>query len=73
MESSKRTFAKAFCWQITGLMSMSLIGYVFTGSFSEGGMIAVVGTVFGFVSYVVHERIWARIGWGRVPMPREGA
>lgn len=71
MESRKRTLAKAICWQVLGLMSMSLIGYLFTGSFSEGGMIAIVGTIVGFISYVVHERVWARIGWGQMPIRRE--
>ena len=73
MESSKRTLAKAICWQVSGLMMMSLIGYLFTGSFSQGGMIAVVGTIVGFVTYFLHERIWARIGWGQTPIPHEGA
>ena len=70
MESSKRTLAKAICWQISGLIMMSLIGFLFTGSISQGGMIAIVGTIVGFLSYIAHERIWARIGWGRAQFPQ---
>lgn len=65
MESSKRTLAKAICWQVSGLIVMSLIGFLFTGSISQGGMIAIVGTVVGFLTYIAHERIWARIRWGQ--------
>jgi len=71
MESRKRTLAKAICWQISGLIMMILIGYVFTGSASQSGAIAIVGTVVGFLSYILHERIWARIGWGRAQFSHE--
>jgi uncharacterized membrane protein len=26
---------------------------------------AVVNTVIGFVTYLIYERLWARIPWGR--------
>ncbi len=37
METNKRTIAKAFCWQAVGLIVMTIIGYIFTGSAGEGG------------------------------------
>jgi len=65
METMKRTVAKAVTWQIAGLIAMTLIGYIMTGSWRSGGGIAVAGMVSGFVSYFLHERIWAAIGWGK--------
>lgn len=65
METQTRTLAKAVTWQITGLIAMTLIGYAFTGSLGQGGMLAVTTTALGFVSYVIHERVWARVRWGR--------
>lgn len=67
MDSPKRTFAKAFCWQAMGLLVMALIGFVFTGSFVQGGAMAVLSTAIGTVTYVLHERAWARVSWGRLP------
>lgn len=66
MESPTRTIAKAVSWQTLGLLSMTLIGYLFTGSVMAAGSLAVVTTVIGAICYVLHERVWNRISWGRV-------
>lgn len=66
MESPTRTIAKAVSWQLLGLLSMTLIGYLFTGSVAAAGSLAVVTAVVGAVCYVLHERVWNRIAWGRV-------
>lgn len=65
MDSNLRIIAKSMSWQLMGLMVMSFVGYLFTGSLSAGGGIAVTGAVIGFVTYGVHEKIWALVGWGR--------
>lgn len=65
MESGKRTILKAILWQVLGFLSMALVGLWVTGSAVAGGAIAAANTAIGFVSYVVYERIWARIRWGR--------
>lgn len=65
MESSRRTMLKAVLWNLLGLTVMSLVGLVLTGSAAIGGAMAVINTAIGFVTYVIYERIWARISWGR--------
>jgi len=65
METQARTIAKALCWQALGVVVMTLIGYLFTGSVSEGGAIAAVSTLVGLLTYIIHERLWAHIAWGR--------
>lgn len=65
METMKRTVAKAVTWQIAGLIAMTLIGYLMTGSWRAGGGIAVAGMISGFICYFLHERIWALVSWGR--------
>lgn len=67
METAKRTIAKTLTWQVVGLLTMTLIGYVITGSAGAGGSIAAVSTCIGAVFYLLHERAWARIRWGRLP------
>lgn len=65
MDSTKRTWAKAIFWQVLGLISMVIVGYVFTGSLRAGGVMALINAVIGLTMYVIYERLWARIGWGR--------
>lgn len=65
MESGKRTVLKALLWNVLGLCTMALAGFWVTGSVALGGGIAVVNTIVGLVCYVIYERIWAHIGWGR--------
>ena len=33
----------------------------------------IVSNVYTTVGYFVHERIWARVGWGREALAGEGA
>ena len=65
METRQRTLVKAVLWSLLGLLNMCLVGVVMTGSFAVGGMMAVVNTIIGLSCYVLYERLWSRIGWGR--------
>ncbi len=44
---------------------MTLVGLIATGSAAIGGVVAVVNTAIGLALYVIYERIWAGIAWGR--------
>ena len=65
MDSTKRTWIKAIFWQLLGLLTMGIVGFLFTGSLRVGGMMALVNGAVGLAAYIVYERFWARIGWGR--------
>lgn len=66
MERARRTLVKAVIWNLIGLVVMALVGLAMTGSAALGGAMALMNTAIGLCVYVVYERIWARIGWGRV-------
>lgn len=66
MDTAKRTWVKAILWSLIGLLVMTVVGYIATGSLGVGGTMAIANTVFGLVSYALYERVWARIAWGRV-------
>ena len=66
METRARTLAKAVGWQGLGLTVMAAVGWALTGSAALGGTLAAVNAALGFVSYIAYERLWARIGWGRL-------
>ena len=66
METRRRTLVKAVLWNAIGLLMMSLVGLVMTGSAFVGGTIALINTALGLSTYIFYERIWARISWGRM-------
>jgi len=66
METRKRTLAKALTWQGVGLATMTAIGFAFTGSATAGGALALVSAAVSLAAYMAHERVWDRVGWGRV-------
>lgn len=65
METRARTLVKALLWQGLGLVVMGLVGLALTGSVLIGGTIALVNTMIGLVTYVLYERFWAHVVWGR--------
>jgi uncharacterized membrane protein len=65
MDSRRRLWAKALTWQIFGLFSMTALGVVFTGSLAVGGYFALTAAALGLICFVIHERVWARVSWGR--------
>lgn len=69
VETTRRTIAKAVSWQLLGLVVMGAVGYAVTGSLGEGGLVAVIGAASGMALYVVHEKLWSRIAWGRHRAP----
>lgn len=66
MDSRKRTWIKAIGWQLMGLLSMTVVGFLFTGSLWDGGAIAGVNALVGLMFYILYERVWTRVSWGRI-------
>ncbi|WP_170586962.1 DUF2061 domain-containing protein [Ruegeria arenilitoris] len=65
METRRRSVVKAIIWNAMGLAVMTVVGLIATGSAAVGGALAVVNTAIGLTFYVIYERIWAGISWGR--------
>lgn len=65
MDTRQRTIVKALGWQVIGLSVMAVVGAILTGSVALGGTLALVNTTLGFLTYVIYERFWAGIAWGR--------
>ncbi|AGI67104.1 putative DUF2061 family protein [Octadecabacter antarcticus 307] len=65
MDTRKRTLIKAVIWNLIGLSVMMTVGFIATGSFAVGGAMAVVNASIGLTTYVLYERVWDRVQWGR--------
>ena len=66
METRQRSIVKAVLWTLLGLVAMSVVGLLFTGSLATGGTMALINAAIGFLTYIVYERAWAAIKWGRI-------
>ncbi|MCY1126328.1 DUF2061 domain-containing protein [Frigidibacter sp. RF13] len=71
MDTRQRTLVKAVLWSLLGLASMALVGALLTGSASLGGVMALINTLIGLCCYVIYERIWAGVRWGRAEVGRD--
>ncbi|WP_346899549.1 DUF2061 domain-containing protein [uncultured Roseibium sp.] len=67
METMVRTLVKAATWQGLGILTMTALSYPQTGSLTGALSIAVSASASGFVFYLIHEKIWNRVRWGRRP------
>lgn len=65
MDTKFRTIAKAVTWQILGLVTMSTLAFWQTGSIGGAVSLAVSASLTSIGFYVLHERLWGRIRWGR--------
>ena len=69
MESHSRSIAKTISYRIVGSISTALIFYILTGKPSLSISAGALDVVVKLGVYFIHERIWARIGFGRAKPP----
>ena len=61
-----RSFVKAITWRTTGTLDTFIISLLITKKPFIAASIASVEVLTKIVLYYFHERIWNKIGWGRV-------
>ena len=66
-DQPKRSLVKTITWRITGSGATFLISYLISGNLTIAGTIAVIQVVANTLLYFIHERMWNRISWGRLP------
>jgi uncharacterized membrane protein len=69
IETNARSIAKAISWRITGSVDTFIISWLLTGYVGLAGSIAVVEIVTKIFYYWIHERVWAKIKWGKFKKP----
>ena len=65
MDTPKRTITKAVIWNLIGLATMAFVGLIATGSLAVGGAMALINAALGLSMYVIYERVWNSVAWGR--------
>jgi uncharacterized membrane protein len=64
-DTASRSLVKTLTWRVTGSSSTFAIAYLITGSLGASSGIAVVQMIVNTVLYLIHERAWSRVHWGR--------
>jgi len=64
-ESVVRSVAKALSWQVLGLSVTGTVLYLHTGSLLDASGLALFLGALALVTYILHERLWLAIPWGR--------
>ena len=64
-ERFSRSLIKSVSWRIIGTLDTIVISYVITGRLAFALSIGGIEMITKMVLYVVHERIWNKIKWGK--------
>ena len=64
-EGRRRSIAKALSWRAFGTVATIIIVVLFTGRLIIALGVGVVELISKMGLYYLHERIWARIQWGK--------
>jgi len=65
--SRKRSIAKAVTYRSVIICLDFLAVYLLTGKISTATTFMIVSNTYTTLGYFLHERVWAKISWGREP------
>ncbi len=69
METKRRSLAKALSWRVIAVTITFSIAYALTGELVFAAQIGALDTVFKVLVYFAHERVWQRVGYGKIDAP----
>ena len=61
-----RSLVKAISWRVIGSADTFILSLIFTGSGKYAVSIATAEAMTKIALYYAHERVWRRVGWGRL-------
>lgn len=65
-EYLRRSVVKAISYRVIVVVADFAVVYLFTGRVEIAIGFVVVSNIYTTVLYLVHERFWDRVSWGRV-------
>jgi uncharacterized membrane protein len=69
LDTHKRSIAKSISWRILAGFITACVALVMTGKPDFAIKIGIADTVTKLLIYYLHERVWDKIGYGRVKAP----
>lgn len=68
-EKNYRSLVKSISYRITGTIATFIISYAITGELKIAFSITGVETISKIILFYLHERMWNKIKFGKVPPP----
>lgn len=68
-ETRRRSVVKALSWRVVAGLITTGVALTMTGQLKFAAEIGLIDTLVKLFVYFMHERIWNRIGYGRVVAP----
>ena len=65
MDTKKRSIAKAVSYRVFGTLTTGTIAWFFTGKIEVSLAIGLFDATFKIAGYFLHERIWAKLSYGK--------
>lgn len=69
-ETLLRTVVRSATWRVGGVLLAALLTYALTGNLALSFELGLAYNAIRFVSFIAHERAWARVRWGLTPTRR---
>ena len=66
-ETRRRSVLKSISWRFFAAVITSCVVYVMTGKADFAAKVGAVDTAVKLFIYFLHERVWDRIDYGRLP------
>ena len=66
-ETQRRSIAKSISWRIFAAIITGCVVYGMTGKSEFAAKVGLIDTLVKLLIYFLHERVWNRINYGRVP------
>lgn len=65
-DSSSRTIAKTISWRVVATITTFIVSYLASDNIVIASSIAGSQIIIHTVLYIIHERIWNKIKWGKI-------
>jgi uncharacterized membrane protein len=66
METRTRSFLKTIIYRVAAVITITTLTWIYTGDLYTVTQVAIAYNIIVWSFYYIHERIWARIKWGRI-------
>jgi uncharacterized membrane protein len=68
-ETRRRSLAKAVSWRILAAIITGCVALAMTHELGFAAKIGIIDTTVKLLIYFLHERVWNKVNFGRVPAP----
>jgi len=68
-ETHARAWVKSISWRILAIIVLGAISLLVTHSVLEMSLITLIYNLIQIFLYYFHERLWDKVGWGKIRHP----